>query len=45
MIKFQLFPRSVAITDEIQKIIACFEKEACNIDSETSELKSNDVFC
>lgn len=43
MIKFQLFPRSVAITEEIQKIINCFEKESCNIDSEASELKSNEV--
>ena len=44
MINFQLFPRSVAITTEIQNVINCFEKIADKIDSETHvKLASNDV--
>ena len=44
MINFQLFPRSVAITEEIQRIINCFEKVSDEINSETHiKLASNDV--
>lgn len=44
MINFQLFPRSVAITEEIQKVINCFKKVSNEIDSETHlKLASNDV--
>lgn len=44
MINYQLFPRSVAITEEIQRIIDCFKSIADEIDSETHEkLTSNMV--
>ncbi len=44
LINYQLFPRSVAITQEIRQIIDCFEIIADEIDSETHEkLNSNTV--
>lgn len=43
MINYQLFPRSVAITDEIGKIIDCFMQENNNIDSSVKNLRSDDV--
>lgn len=43
MLNYQLFPRSCAITKEIQDIIHCFELEYEKIDSSTNNLKSDDV--
>lgn len=44
MISYQLFPRSVAITPEIKKVITCFENVATLIDSTVFDtLVSNDV--
>lgn len=43
MINYQLFPRSVAITDEINKIIDCFIRENDSIDSSNKHLKSDAV--
>ena len=43
MIKYQFFPRSRGVTQEIQNIINSFKAIETQIDSETSELKSNEV--
>ena len=43
MINYQLFPRSVAISDELRKVIGCFEKINDEISSDSHYLKSNDV--
>ena len=43
MLNFQLFPRSVAISQELSDIISCFEIIEDNISSEKSVLKSNEV--
>ena len=43
MIKYQFFPRSRGVTQEIQNIINSFKAIENQIDSETSELKSNEV--
>ena len=43
MIKSQFFPRSRGVTQEIQDIINSFKAIENQIDSETSELKSNEV--
>ncbi|MDD3772401.1 MAG: hypothetical protein RBT46_08175 [Weeksellaceae bacterium] len=43
MIKYQFFPRSQGITPEIKELIECFIKVEKQIDSETKNLKSNDV--
>ena len=43
MIKYQFFPRSRGVTLEIQDIINSFKAIETQIDSETSELKSNEV--
>ena len=43
MLNYQLFPRSVAITEEIQNIIDCFLAEYDKINSEINNLKSDDV--
>ena len=43
MIQYQFFPRSQGITDEIKKIIESFKSVENEIDSNTKELKSNDV--
>ena len=43
MLNYQLFPRSVAITEEIQNIINCFLVEYEKINSSTNNLKSDDV--
>ena len=43
MIKYQFFPRSRGVTQEIQDIINSFKAIETQIDSETSELKSNEV--
>ena len=43
MIKYQFFPRSRGVTQEIQDIINSFKAVETQIDSETSELKSNEV--
>ena len=43
MLKYQLFPRSVGITDQIQQIITCFEQTYEQIKSPENELKSNEV--
>ncbi len=42
-LQFQLFPRSVGITDQIQQIINCFEQTYEQIKSPQNELKSNEV--
>lgn len=43
MIKFQFFPRSRGITDEIKQVIDCFTHAESRISSETLKLNSNDV--
>ena len=43
MIRYQFFPRSRGVTDEIQKVIDCFKVVECEIDSTTNNLVSNDV--
>ena len=43
MLNYQLFPRSVAISDDLEAIIKCFEHVYTDISSETNEKKSNEV--
>lgn len=43
MIKYQFFPRSRGVTQEIQDVINSFKVVEQQIASETSELKSNEV--
>ena len=43
MLNYQLFPRSVSITKEIQNIIDCFAIEYEKIDSSKNNLKSDEV--
>lgn len=43
MLNYQLFPRSVAITPEIKDIIDCFMSVYDKINSETNNLKSDEV--
>lgn len=43
MIRFQFFPRSQGITNEIKSIISCFETEYENIKSPDFNLSSNEV--
>lgn len=43
MLNYQLFPRSVSITKEIQNIIDCFVIEYEKIDSSKNNLKSDEV--
>ena len=43
MLKYQLFPRSQGITDQIQDVIECFERTYEQIKSPENELKSNEV--
>lgn len=43
MLRFQLFPRSNGLTQEISNVIMCFEKHYDKINSEYHNLSSNDV--
>ena len=43
MIRFQFFPRSRGVTDDIQTVINCFMLVEKDIDSKTNNLVSNDV--
>ncbi|MBR1520993.1 MAG: hypothetical protein IJ635_07120 [Bacteroidaceae bacterium] len=43
MIRYQFFPRSRGVTDEIQKVINCFKVVENEIDSSCKELQSNPV--
>ena len=43
MLKYQLFPRSVAISDELKSIIDCFEHVYADISSDFNDNKSNEV--
>ena len=43
MLRYQLFPRSVGITQQIQEVINCFERRYAPIKSPENELKSNEV--
>ena len=43
MLKYQLFPRSVGITGQIEQVINCFERAYEQIKSPENELKSNEV--
>ncbi|MDE0011000.1 MAG: hypothetical protein OXU36_07630 [Candidatus Poribacteria bacterium] len=43
MLKYQLFPRSVGITEEIQHVIECFEQTYEQIKSPENAFKSNEV--
>ncbi|AXI99867.1 hypothetical protein CYPRO_0583 [Cyclonatronum proteinivorum] len=43
MIQYQFFPRSQGITPEIRKVIDCFTQVSDKIDSDTKNLKSNEV--
>ena len=43
MLKYQLFPRSQGITEQIQRVIECFDQTYEQIKSPENELKSNEV--
>jgi hypothetical protein len=43
MVRFQFFPRSHGITQDIKLVISCFEKEIDNIKSPDNNLSSNEV--
>ena len=43
MLRYQLFPRSVGITEQIQEVIKCFELVYDKIKSPENELKSDEV--
>ncbi len=43
MLKYQLFPRSVGITEQVQRVIECFDRTYNQIKSPENELKSNEV--
>lgn len=43
MIRYQFFPRSRGVTEEIKKVIDCFKVVENEIDSSTKNLVSNDV--
>ena len=43
MLNYQLFPRSNAVTKEIQDVIDCFADEYEKINSDTNKLKSDEV--
>ena len=43
MLRYQLFPRSVGITEQIQQVIKCFELVYDGIKSPENELKSDEV--
>ena len=43
MIQYQFFPRSQGITNEIKTVIESFKSVENEIDSNSKELKSNDV--
>ncbi|MCG9126902.1 hypothetical protein JT359_04805 [Candidatus Poribacteria bacterium] len=43
MLKYQLFPRSIGITNQIQDVIGCFEATYDKIESPKNELKSDEV--
>jgi hypothetical protein len=43
MLNFQLFPRSIGITDELKAVIKCFESNYEKIKSPKNNLNSNDV--
>ena len=43
MVRYQFFPRSRGVTQEIQDVIICFKSVETDIESETKELKSNEV--
>lgn len=43
MLNYQLFPRSIGITNQIQDVIRCFEKTYNEIRSPENELNSNEV--
>ena len=43
MLKYQLFPRSQGITEQIQHVIECFERTYEQIKSPEKELKSDEV--
>ena len=43
MLKYQLFPRSQGITEQIQDVVECFNRTYDQIKSPENELKSNEV--
>ena len=43
MLRYQLFPRSQGITQQIQYVIECFEQTYDQIKSPENELKSDEV--
>ena len=43
MLKYQLFPRSAGITEQIQQVIECFNLTYDQIKSSENQLKSNEV--
>lgn len=43
MLRYQLFPRSQGITEQIQSVIECFERTYEQIKSPENKLKSNEV--
>lgn len=43
MVNFQFFPRSQGVTDEMKSVINAFKSVEISIDSETKNLKSDDV--
>jgi len=43
MIRYQFFPRSRGVTNDVHKVIECFKTVEAEIDSATMNLVSNDV--
>lgn len=43
MLKYQLFPRSIGITEQIQRVIECFDRTYNQIRSPENELSSDEV--
>ena len=43
MIRFQFFPRSLGLSDEMKAVVNCFKVAEANISSDKNELTSNQV--
>lgn len=43
MLRYQLFPRSIGMTETINQVIACFEKHIGEFESPAHNLKSDEV--
>lgn len=43
MIRFQFFPRSIGVVKPIEDVLEAFKNVEANIDSQTCNMKSDDV--